>query len=235
MLDLQYGLPVQVRDSVLGVQEHVPKNEANREYFLATNASRLARGDASLLNYDSIASPAAKEALEKLAAKRPRSDKNLAPPCSFYAKGKCTRGDTCPYRHVLVAERYPSLQSYRDRYHGENDPDAEKIFELNPHLPKTAVSSKTLASEKVIQTLFVQGIRLGLTEDDIKEFFAARAAVTKIQLVADGTAALVMFGSKKDADTAASEALGTSDIRGIPVKVSWAKDNLDGDPDVEEL
>lgn len=33
ILDLQYNLPVQVRDKVLGVKDEAPKSDINREYF----------------------------------------------------------------------------------------------------------------------------------------------------------------------------------------------------------
>ena len=33
LLDLVYGLPVQVRDSVLAIEQNIPKDETNRDYF----------------------------------------------------------------------------------------------------------------------------------------------------------------------------------------------------------
>lgn len=33
LLDLNYGLPVQVRDNILNIKQDMPKNETNREYF----------------------------------------------------------------------------------------------------------------------------------------------------------------------------------------------------------
>lgn len=223
MLDLQYGLPVQIRDSVLGVQETVPKNEPNREFFLASNASRLARGDTSLLDYDRAArdDPAAQSILQKLAPKERKYERNLAAPCSFYAKGKCTRGETCPYRHALVAERYPSLQSYRDRYYGENDPAAERILESHPdiQLPEKKVKPR---EDKSIKCLYVQGLREGLDEELIKEFFDDFAPVLAVDLVSNATSALVHFASRSDVERAAAETVGNVDIRGVTVRVSWA-------------
>ena len=34
ILDLEYGLPIQVRDSVLKVKDDLPKSDVNREYYL---------------------------------------------------------------------------------------------------------------------------------------------------------------------------------------------------------
>lgn len=192
MLDLQFGLPAQVRDTVLGVAENVPKEEANREFFVATNRARLERGDSALVDYEKLAAePRAKMILEKLDNKRPKHGRNLAAPCSFYAKGSCTRGDTCPYRHELVAERYPSLQSYRDRYYGENDPAAKEIFDLNPSLLGSLSTNKRQAKLVVTNAKNV-------TEEQLKEYFESLGPLERIELNEQEGNALIVFDVKID-------------------------------------
>ena len=34
LLDLEYGLPVQVRDTAIGAKDEVPKSIVNREYYI---------------------------------------------------------------------------------------------------------------------------------------------------------------------------------------------------------
>lgn len=34
ILDLEYGLPVQVRDHALNVKDDLPKSDVNKEYFI---------------------------------------------------------------------------------------------------------------------------------------------------------------------------------------------------------
>ncbi|KAJ1526506.1 Pre-mRNA-splicing factor slt11, partial [Nowakowskiella sp. JEL0078] len=65
--------------------------------------------------------------LKKLARTEPYYKRNKAHLCSFFAKGDCTRGDECPYRHELPVENELSQQNLKDRYHGSNDPVANKI------------------------------------------------------------------------------------------------------------
>ena len=80
--------------------------------------------------------------LVKLARKKPFYQRNLPHLCSFYARGCCTRGASCPYRysllfilimyrHELPKESDDSLnkQNIKDRYNGKNDPVAQKILE----------------------------------------------------------------------------------------------------------
>lgn len=228
ILDLQYSLPVQIRDGVLQIKEACPHNEANREYYLAANADKIARNDVTLIDYDKT-DPAAKAVLEQLSQKYTKNktieERNAPLPCSFYAKGTCTRGSECPYRHVLTTEKNnTSLKSYRDRYYGTDDPAAASILEKNPELANTIEREGSAASiqkpeDRTIKSFFIMGIRDGLAADDIKTHFLAE----NVKLIADGAAAIVSFKTRLDAEESAEDNLGTIEIKGVRVKVSWAR------------
>lgn len=107
-------------------------------------------GSRSLLDSGRAAS-AGKDMLKELARTDPYYKRNRPHLCSFYAKGECKRGSECPYRYVCVSilstpviERFPSFfshempvqndlskQNIQDRYHGRNDPVANKILSTN--------------------------------------------------------------------------------------------------------
>jgi pre-mRNA-splicing factor RBM22/SLT11 len=228
ILDLQYGLPVQIRDGILQIKESCPQNEANREYFLASNSAKLARNDVTLIDYDKT-DPAAKAILEQVSQKYSNTKtielRNAPLVCSFYAKGACTRGSECPYKHILTTEKNStSLKSYRDRYYGTDDPAAAAILEKNPELINTIDREGSAAAvhkpeDRTIKSLFVMGIRDGLTVEDIKEHFKAES----IKPVTDGAAAIVSFKTRLDAEESAEDNLGMVDIKGVRVKVSWAR------------
>lgn len=173
LFDLRYGLPVQVRDAVLQVKETVPKQEVNRDYYMAVNANRLAKGDVGLLDYDQV-DPAGKAVLKDLSERVKTSSKdpmvvkrNLPPACSFYAKGTCTRGDACPYRHELTTEAPPSLKSYRARYYGEDDRLANRMMEqLLPEVESIDPKAKPL--DKSITALHVSGMRSEVDEAQLR-------------------------------------------------------------------
>lgn len=122
LLDLEYGLPTQVRDTALAVQSEAPTSEVNREYYAqnmeakvsglrrqqvpiysahALNA-QLEGGSRSLLDSTSRASSAGKEMLKQLARTDPYYKRNKPHLCSFFAKGECNRGTECPYRYVTT-------------------------------------------------------------------------------------------------------------------------------------
>lgn len=65
--------------------------------------------------------------LEKISRNNPQYDRNKPSVCTFWQKGECTRGSSCPFRH----EDGPELQNaynIKDRFYGVNDPIAKKIL-----------------------------------------------------------------------------------------------------------
>lgn len=131
VLDLQFNLPVQVRDTFLaraaGGDErvHVPESDANREWF-AQQHNRMLEQEGAVSAYGKAQS----SALVQLARKEPYYKRNRAHLCSFFARGECNRGETCPYLHEMPRSKDDPLakQNIKDRYFGKNDPVAMKIL-----------------------------------------------------------------------------------------------------------
>jgi pre-mRNA-splicing factor RBM22/SLT11 len=133
--DLQYGLPVKVRDRVLresgtassssALTSAVPQSNANRAWYYAQQQRAIEQGNtATSLNVMAHAQ------LQDMARMEPRYERNLPKLCSFFAKGECDRGSTCPFRHELPRDRNDpmSKQNTKDRFYGTNDPVANKII-----------------------------------------------------------------------------------------------------------
>lgn len=135
VLDLQYGLPVQVRDTALGLKNQVPSSDINKQYYV-NNQEALMEGSLSLTRSDiGPATSAGHDILKQLA--RSRADpmgkpanynRNRPHLCSFYAKGECKRGDLCPFRHEMPINNDLSKQNIQDRFYGRNDPVAKKML-----------------------------------------------------------------------------------------------------------
>lgn len=62
LLDLQYGLPVEVRDKLMGLSVNIPKLEANRDFWAQQMSAHLDKQD---LPYDNQKHPALQQATEK--------------------------------------------------------------------------------------------------------------------------------------------------------------------------
>ncbi|DAZ99678.1 TPA: hypothetical protein N0F65_001915 [Lagenidium giganteum] len=132
VLDLQYNLPVQVRDSFLAKEEdsdrvNVPESDANREWF-AQQHNRMLEQEGAVTAYGKIAGN--NSALLQLARKEPYYTRNRPHLCSFYARGECNRGEACPYLHEMPRSKSDPMakQNIKDRFYGKNDPVAQKML-----------------------------------------------------------------------------------------------------------
>ncbi|RLN50124.1 hypothetical protein BBJ28_00003906 [Nothophytophthora sp. Chile5] len=135
VLDLQYHLPVQVRDAFLAKEEgggqqvvNVPESDANREWF-AQQHSRMLEQEGAVSAYGKVTG-AGNSALLRMARREPYYKRNRAHLCSFYARGECNRGDECPYLHEMPRDKDDPLakQNIKDRFYGKNDPVAQKMM-----------------------------------------------------------------------------------------------------------
>ncbi|KAG3120044.1 hypothetical protein PI124_g475 [Phytophthora idaei] len=135
VLDLQYHLPVQVRDTILTREEggdqlavDVPESDTNREWF-SQQHSRMLEQEGAVSAYGK-ASGSANNALLRMARREPYYKRNRAHLCSFYARGECNRGDECPYLHEMPRDKDDPLgkQNIKDRFYGKNDPVATKML-----------------------------------------------------------------------------------------------------------
>jgi pre-mRNA-splicing factor RBM22/SLT11 len=125
--DLEHGLPTQVRDAFVKPADElvIPKSHVNREFFAMQHEKELLdnpdgpipRGTASMIPQQL-----------RDARFKPYYDRNRAKVCSFFVKGACNRGASCPYRHERPVDNELSQQNMKDRYYGVNDPVAKKML-----------------------------------------------------------------------------------------------------------
>lgn len=135
VLDLQYGLPVQVRDTALGLKSQVPTSDINKQYYVNNQEARIEGASSSAVSAIGPATSAGHDMLKQIARNRAdpmgkplNYNRNKPHLCSFYAKGECKRGDLCPFRHELPIDNDLSKQNIQDRFHGRNDPVAKKML-----------------------------------------------------------------------------------------------------------
>merc|ERR1712193_270310 len=125
MLDLDFNLPVQVRNNVLNIQDDVlPLSHVGREYKL----NQIDTNELHGVLQAKLENPYNRDLVSTLAWEEPIYRRNEARACSFYVKGCCNRGIECPYRHELPVYGELTKQNYHDRYYGTNDPVAIKML-----------------------------------------------------------------------------------------------------------
>lgn len=168
LLDLEYGLPVQVRDAALKVQDQMPKSDVNKEYYTQNMEREIANSDGSLPVGALGKAMAPSDMLLKLARTTPYYKRNRPHICSFWVKGECKRGEECPYRHDKPTDPDDPLadQNIKDRFHGTNDPVADKLMKRYTNMPKLDPPE-----DKTITTLYIGNLGEKVGEKELRDHF----------------------------------------------------------------
>ncbi|KAH9397713.1 RNA binding motif protein 22 [Tyrophagus putrescentiae] len=211
LLDLQYGLPVQVRDQVLGTKLEIPKSEINREYFSQTLDAAVANSDATEA-YGALKDAPTSEILQKLARNSPYYRRNRAHICSFWVKGECKRGEECPYRHEKPSDPEDPLsdQNIKDRYFGVNDPD------------------------RSITTLYIGNVGETIEEADLRDHFYQFGEIRSINVVRKSNCAFVQYTTRAAAEAAIERSFQKLTIRGVRLAIRWGRSQGKRAKDAEE-
>ncbi|KAG8660157.1 zinc finger CCCH domain-containing protein 49 [Manihot esculenta] len=217
LLDLEYGLPVQVRDTALSINSNdaIPKSDVNREYFAEEHDRRARAG----IDYESSYGKARpNDTILKLQRTTPYYKRNRAHVCSFYVRGECTRGAECPYRHEMPVTGELSQQNIKDRYYGVNDPVALKLLNKAGEMP-----SLEPPEDESIKTLYVGGLDARITEQDLRDNFYAHGEIESIKMVPQRAIAFVTYTTREGAEKAAEELSNKLVIKGLRLKLMWGR------------
>ena len=213
LLDLDYNLPVQVRDQALGMQdEGLPESAAGKEYAL----KRMA--DEGELDRSRFNAPAASDLLQKLARPAPYYKRNEARVCSFFARGECKRGAECPYRHEMPTSGPLSQQNIKDRYYGVNDPVANKMMAR-----AAGMGTLTPPDDATIMTLFVGGVGPAVSEDDLRDVFYPYGELKSVRKLETRACAFVTYTTRAAAEKAAEALTSRVTVKGEQCKLLWGK------------
>jgi pre-mRNA-splicing factor RBM22/SLT11 len=214
LLDLEYGLPVQVRD--VANTGSIPQSDVNREWFAEQAERQLASGQIG--NLTTTGRQETRNQMLKLARSAPYYKRNEAHICSFFVKGNCNRGTNCPYRHELP-EKESDLanQNIKDRYHGINDPVARKL------LGKVGAGCLIAPQDTEIKTLWVGGVDSSITEQDLRDVFYAYGELKEIKLTPQSMCAFVTYTTREAAELATQKLYLNLRIKDHNLKLAWGK------------
>jgi pre-mRNA-splicing factor RBM22/SLT11 len=229
VLDLKYGLPVEVRDAALEDHEKpsMPTSDLNREYQIEQlerdmlTGSNMSGGNIeggmSAAGYGKA--PAAQHMLEKLQRKQPFYKRNAPHVCSFFVKGTCNRGAGCPYRHEMPTESELSHQNIKDRYNGTNDPVAKKMLKRFTSAPAQA---STPPADQSVTTLWVGNVDEKLVEDDMRGVFS-KYGDAQYKMVSSRNCAFITFNSRASAEAAMLGLFNKLQVHGQSLRLAWGR------------
>ncbi|KRZ06453.1 Pre-mRNA-splicing factor RBM22 [Trichinella zimbabwensis] len=224
LLDLEYGLPVQVRDYALGVKDDIPKTGANKDFFIQAAQREIDKSDGTTLvgPLAEMVDQRQNELLNKLARTNPYYDRNRPHICSFWVKGECRRGEECPYRHEKPTDPDDplSVQNIRDRYYGSKDPVADKLLNRAKAFPVLKPPE-----DKTITTIYLGNLGEDnvITEDDIKNYFYQFGEIRSIVILSEKGCGFVQFTTREAAELASEKTFGKLMIKGRRITVRWGR------------
>jgi pre-mRNA-splicing factor RBM22/SLT11 len=235
VLDLTYGLPVQVRDAAMAPADRqlavVPTSDAAKQYVAQQGDRSIATGEIDAV----YSAPMLNSIAESARRAAPRYDRNRAQLCTWFAKGKCARGAYCQYRHELPTDKsHPfANQNIQDRYYGVNDPVAASI------LARTAAAGgkgrprpggaggqrgpPPPPEDPSIKSLFVGGVTSTVTEQALRAVFDRHAAgISSLRILPDKSIAFIDFATRDAAEAAIAEKNGRIEVADARLHVGWA-------------
>ena len=234
--DLQYGLPVHVRDKILrdsgsaGAIMAPPQSQANRAWYTAQQERALAQGQSA-----NTPNALAHAKLSDMARMEPRYERNLPKLCSFFAKGECDRGSKCPFRHEMPKDRNDPMaqQNTKDRFYGTNDPVGKKI--IGKQKRREFVEQKKDQAndyERATATLYWRYVGDApyppTTEADVRDQFYAFGEIVAVRLQADKGQAFVEYTQPEAAELAIAS-MNRKMLLERKIHVAWARAPKRGD------
>ena len=229
LFDLQFGLPVEIRDKYLKNKIEIPKENANRDFFIANatknfdkldlpyykeGAYNLPENFKNLMKKNNNNLLLENEKKEEITAKR-----NLPQICSFYVKGNCIRGNNCPYRHEIpdIDDNKLLNNSIENRFNGINDPIAKKIFNQYSNMPKPP------NDEKITTLCLNDLVDNSIKEKDIYKIFSKYGELKGVKFYNESNIVYITFSNREDAEKCFVSLYNTLEINKEKYRLSWAK------------
>ncbi|CAB1315882.1 unnamed protein product [Coregonus sp. 'balchen'] len=216
LLDLEYGLPIQVRDTGLSIKDDVPKSDVNKEYYTQNMEREIGNSDGTRPVGLLGKVPSSSDMLLKLARTTPYYKRNRPHICSFWVKGECKRGEECPYRHEKPTDPDDPLadQNIKDRYYGINDPVADKLLKRASTMPRLDAPE-----DKSITTLYVGGLGDSITDSELRNHFYQFGEIRTTTIVQRQQCAFIQFATRQAAELAAEKSFNKLIINGRRLNV----------------
>ncbi|XP_078407310.1 pre-mRNA-splicing factor RBM22 [Cetorhinus maximus] len=220
LLDLEYGLPIQVRDAGISLKDEMPKSDVNKEYYTQNMEREIQNSDGTRAVGALGKATSSSDMLLKLARTTPYYKRNRPHICSFWVKGECKRGEECPYRHEKPTDPDDPLadQNIKDRYYGINDPVADKLLKRAATMPRLDPPE-----DKTITTLYVGGLGEQISETELRNHFYQFGEIRSITVVQRQQCAFIQFATRQSSELAAEKSFNKLIINGRRLNVKWGR------------
>ncbi|KAI2627157.1 hypothetical protein GGS21DRAFT_255970 [Xylaria nigripes] len=224
MLDLQFGLPIQLRDAALKMVAPGPSSEINREYYAQNNEKALEEGKGTE-EYEK-ADEKARELLRRLATSKP-----------YFRKGRAIEDGSTPGGDAATGAGMGGPGPIRTRDSraaaAAGARTGRKPFPSVSQLPP-GPKDYLPPDDKSVMSLFVTGIEDDLPEYKIRDFFKEHGKIKSLICSHMSHCAFVNYETREAAEKAADACKGRAVIAGCPLRIRWSQPKPIGTMNREE-
>lgn len=236
VLDLKYGLPVELRDKYMGSKAiHLPEYDKNREWWAQRANEQI---EDLALPYDKFEHPV----LRQLQAEDPKYSRNQAHICTLYQNGQCTLGPLCPNlkknqgqedERVFPPNSEPSdapsllvKATASERLKEKGDPIAAKIVK-RLESQKTTITVEDDESDQELKTIYLVDPpqkKNSLLNDPkkLREFFGDFGDVVRVHKTPkEGW--FIEFESREGAEALMRETFGVLNVMDEKLTIRWSR------------
>ncbi|KAI1493631.1 RNA recognition domain-containing protein [Biscogniauxia mediterranea] len=236
MLDLQFGLPIQLRDAALKMVAPGPGSEINREYFAQNNEKAIEEGHGTE-EYEKT-DEKARELLRRLANSKPYFRKGRP-----IEDGSATTGSSAAGGNPAVGAGVGGPGPIRTRDSraaaaagarpGGGNSNHRRPFPSAAQLPP-GPKDYLPPADKSIMSLFVTGVEDDLPEYKIRDFFKEHGKIKSLICSHMSHCAFINYETREGAERAAEACRGRAVIAGCPLRVRWSLPKAIGTMNKEE-
>ena len=246
IMDLQFGLPIVIRDKALELIAPGPQSEINREYFAQNNEKAIEEGRAGVEEYEK-ADEKARELLRRLAQSKPyfRKGREVDPEGNPVSGGPSSSGSATGGNPAVGAGvGGPGPIRSRDSRaatavgarggRGGGRGGSQRKGPIGANAAPPGPKDWLPPADQSIMSLFVTGVEDDLPEYKVRDFFKAFGTIKSLVVAHMTHCAFVNYETREAAEKAAAQLKGRAVIAGCPLRIRWSVPKAIGVMDKEE-
>jgi pre-mRNA-splicing factor RBM22/SLT11 len=251
IMDLQFGLPIIIRDKALELIAPGPQSDINREYFAQNNERAIEEGRAGTEVYEKT-DEKARELLRKLAHSKPyfRKGRTVDEEGTPVAGGSSASGGSGSGGGGNAAvgagvggpgpirtrdSRAAFVAGTRGRGGGRGGGGSRRGGGApSANLPPPGPQDYIPPTDRNIMSLFVTGVEDDLPEYKLRDHFKVFGKIKSLVVSHMSHCAFVNYETRDAAEKAAAECKGRAVIAGCPLRVRWGQPKAIGVMNKEE-
>ncbi|KAI9704049.1 MAG: Pre-mRNA-splicing factor slt11 [Bogoriella megaspora] len=227
MLDLNFGLPIVVRDAALKMVAPGPQSSINREFYAQEHEKEIEEGRGAIEEYEKT-DEKARDLLRRLATSEPyyKRQRRLEAAEEDAKQGvqkalpapEEQGGSELMTLHRPGPVRTTDSKALRGGRGGARGVSFPSIAQLPPQ-PQDIIPP----ADKSIVSLLVTGVEDDMPEHELRTYFSKYGKLRSLVCSHRSHCAFINYNTRKEAEYAAEQCQGRAVVAHVPLRVRWGK------------